>query len=83
MAIHFSHGEVQGLFYHAVAGNFAFLGEAPMKEIAEHIARSVGPSGTNPDYLFGLAQALRNMDIDDPHVFELEQRVQALMTKVK
>jgi len=55
--------------------NFAFLGEAPLVDIAAHIRRCAGRSGTNVDYLNQLACALRRLDISDPHVFELEKLV--------
>jgi cation transport regulator ChaC len=58
--------------YIAPAGNHAYLGPAPVAELARQISRSAGPSGTNADYLLDLAQALRELDAHDPHVFELE-----------
>ena len=62
----------RGTAYIATPDNSAYLGEAPMNEIAEQIRRSHGPSGANADYLFALADALRRLDAADPHVFELE-----------
>ena len=41
--------------------------------MAEQIRRSAGPSGTNMEYLRELAAALRELGIDDPHVFGLER----------
>jgi glutathione-specific gamma-glutamylcyclotransferase len=64
--------EVGGILYVARADNPAFLGPASMPEIAAHIARSHGPSGSNRDYLLQLAAALRELDDPDPHVRELE-----------
>ena len=65
----------EGLVYIATAENAAFLGPAPARAIARHIARSAGPSGPNRDYLLQLADALRAMRIDDPHVFAIEREL--------
>lgn len=65
--------EVNGLVYIATAENAAFLGPASEAEIARHIAVSHGPSGSNRDYLVHLADALRALDADDPHVFGVER----------
>ena len=62
-----------GLVYIAPAGNHAWLGPAPQTEMVEQIRRSAGPSGANIDYLRELAVALRELEIDDPHVFGLER----------
>ena len=64
--------EVGGILYVARPDNPAFLGPASMAEIAAHIARSHGPSGSNREYLLRLAEALRELDDPDPHVRELE-----------
>jgi cation transport protein ChaC len=69
---------VDGLVYIATEDNAAFLGSAPAHEIARHIARSHGPSGANRDYLLHLADALRAMQRDDPHVFEIERHLREL-----
>lgn len=61
--------------YIAPAGNHAYLGPAPLAELATQISNSQGPSGTNADYLADLASALRELDAHDPHVFELETAV--------
>ena len=76
LVLHFRDGRTApGSTYIAPHGNHAFLGPAPFEAMAAQIAGSVGPSGTNPDYVFRLATALRGHGIDDPHVFELERRV--------
>jgi cation transport regulator ChaC len=64
---------VAGKVYIAPEGNFAWLGDAPNVEIAQQIAGSAGPSGLNRDYLLHLADALRELDTHDEHVFELER----------
>ena len=63
---------VDGTLYVAEEGNPAFLGDAPMEELARHIMSSHGPSGSNRDYVLQLAQALRELDDHDPHVMTLE-----------
>ena len=77
--IHFADGLQAGIVYRAKPRNHAFLGEAALDEIAEHIVSSEGPSGLNADYLVELAQALRDMGESDGHVFSLESRVLALL----
>lgn len=72
--LHFEGGtEVDGLVYIATNTNVAFLGPASEADIAEHIAKSKGPSGSNDEYLFLLAQALRELNAHDQHVFTIER----------
>lgn len=71
---------IDGLVYIATEENAAFLGPAPERDIARHIAHSIGPSGHNRDYLLRLADALRDLHADDPHVFEIERELSKLMT---
>ena len=66
---------VNGVTYIAAPGNAAFLGPADLDEMARHIARSAGPSGTNADYLLQLAAALDELGCEDHHVRELHDRV--------
>ena len=66
-------GRCEGVVYVASFDNHAYLGPAPVREMAEQIRRSAGPSGANLEYLCELAAALRRLRIDDPHVFELER----------
>ncbi len=73
--IHFDHLTTTGVVYVAPIGNFAYLGEAPLDEMVAHIRRCTGRSGTNVDYVLELARALRQLDVSDPHVFELERRL--------
>lgn len=73
----FDDAKTSSVVYIASTDNFAFLGDAPLDEIAAHISRSSGPSGTNTDYLLELARTLRHLDIADPNVFELEALVLA------
>ncbi|NHZ95350.1 gamma-glutamylcyclotransferase [Massilia sp. CCM 8734] len=62
-----------GLVYIATEDNAAFLGEASERDIARQIARSHGPSGANRDYLIELAHALRELGMEDAHVFDIER----------
>jgi len=75
-------GSVLGLVYIATPDNIAFIGEASERDIAEHIARSAGPSGPNSDYLNHLAHALRELGRDDPHVFEIERHLVELASRM-
>ena len=68
----------RGVTYIAAPGNPAELGPAPLDEMAGLIARSHGPSGANRDYLFALAEALRELGTEDAHVFALEHAVRSL-----
>ena len=68
-------GHANGLVYIADPANAAYLGAASEREIAQHIARSHGPSGANRDYLLHLADALRQLGADDPHVFAIEREL--------
>lgn len=70
-----------GLVYIATEDNAAFLGPAPESEIADQIAHSQGPSGPNRDYLLQLADALRDLDDHDPHVFAIEHHLNDILTQ--
>lgn len=67
---------VHGVLYVADRDNPAYLGPAPIEELAGHIADSHGPSGSNRDYVLQLADALRDLGDDDPHVLALESLLQ-------
>ncbi|MEQ6888775.1 gamma-glutamylcyclotransferase [Halomonas sp. CS7] len=77
--LHFDDGGqpagAEGLVYLATEDNAAFLGDAPLDTIAAQIAAAHGPSGPNRDYLVHLARALRELGVDDPHVFALAARL--------
>jgi cation transport regulator ChaC len=64
---------VPGVLYVARRDNPAFLGPAPLRELADHIAASHGPSGSNRDYVLQLAAALRELGDEDAHVLALER----------
>lgn len=67
-----------GIVYIADANNVAWLGPAPLEQIAKHVADSRGPSGSNRDYVLKLAAALRELGADDPHVFAVEAALRRL-----
>jgi cation transport protein ChaC len=71
-------GEIECLAYVAREDNPDYLGDGDVGAIAAQIASASGPSGINRDYLFRLADCLRELGVDDPHVFELEERVRQL-----
>ncbi|CAD2218442.1 cation transport protein ChaC [Angomonas deanei] len=64
--------KVVTLVYMAVEGNSDYLGEDTVEEMAAHILRCEGPSGTNREYLFRLADCLREMGAVDEHVFAID-----------
>jgi cation transport regulator ChaC len=68
------------LTYRATSDNDNFLGPAPLHEMTEQIRSSSGPSGTNIDYVFKLAEALRTMQIYDKEVHALELRLNCSIT---
>jgi cation transport regulator ChaC len=72
-------GRVRALMYLATHENPNYLGPAPPHEIARQVVQSVGPSGPNREYVLRLAEALRDLRAEDPHVFEVESRVRAIL----
>lgn len=76
MTLHFAGDEsAEGIVYIANEKNQAWLGPADEMEIARHVAGASGPSGSNRDYVLKLAQALRELGADDPHLFGVEARL--------
>ncbi len=71
VAIHFQGRVETGIVYRADESNPAFVGDAPLEDIASQIRRSNGPSGSNREYLLELHDALIAHDIEDEHVREL------------
>eukprot|EP00923_Selenidium_pygospionis_P035231 GHVN01061427.1.p1 GENE.GHVN01061427.1~~GHVN01061427.1.p1 ORF type:complete len:278 (+),score=35.21 GHVN01061427.1:56-835(+) len=55
--------ERTGLVYIASEDNEQYLGPCSIKDMAAHVRRSYGPSGANIDYLFNLANSLRQMGL--------------------
>ncbi|MEM6706397.1 MAG: gamma-glutamylcyclotransferase [Acidobacteriota bacterium] len=80
LPLHLNDGRsVRGLCYVAAEGNENFLGEASLRQMAQHILDSVGPSGSNVEYLLELATALRRIGAEDQHVFRLEEQVRRVL----
>ncbi|CAG7667417.1 unnamed protein product [Allacma fusca] len=73
-------GHFRVTMYYGNSENAHFVGPAPIEEMASQIYASSGPSGTNKEYLFNLADAMRQIceDAIDPHLAELEMRVRKL-----
>lgn len=69
----------EALVYIAGEDNPHYLGPAPIEAIARQIFEAHGPSGSNRDYLLNLAMSLRACELDDDHVFALEQALLKLM----
>ena len=66
-------GHAPALTYLARAGNPGFTPGASDPQIADIIRLARGPSGDNVSYVRRLAQALREIGEDDPHVFAIER----------
>ncbi len=67
----------RAVVYIAHRGNAWDAGDEGEDEIAATILRAHGPSGSNVEYLFRLAEALRALGDPDPHVLALEAAVRA------
>ncbi len=74
-----NHSAAEGVVYVASPDNPAFLGEASLFSMASQIAHSHGLSGSNAEYLLTLVSALKGLDANDPHVFELAEAVRAIL----
>ncbi len=68
---------VMALAYIGTEDNPNWGGAATIDELADTIARSVGPSGPNIDYVLNLAEAMRRIAPShaDPHLEQLEAAV--------
>ncbi len=71
---------IKTLVYIGTPDNDQFMGPQDPQQLAEHIHRSVGPSGLNKDYLLSLEKALDGLSTEsgDGHVKDLANRVREL-----
>ena len=74
---------IDALLYVATHDNEAFLGPAPLNDMAAQILTSRGPSGANVEYLLELCAALRDLypTVNDIHLNDLEREVRHMMGK--
>ena len=74
LALRFASGAppAEALVWRATPDNPNYLGPAEAGDIARQVRASHGPSGPNIEYVLRLAESLRVLGADDPHVFEIE-----------
>lgn len=74
---------IHTLVYIGTPDNDQFVGPQDPQALAEHIARSAGPSGPNLEYLFGLEAALAALgdESGDEHVTDLAERVRGVLAE--
>lgn len=72
---------VQAIIYHALPGNDLWLGDASLEEQAADVACCAGVAGHNIEYLFRLADWMREAlpGVADDHLFGIEKRVRELI----
>ncbi|MBE3050053.1 gamma-glutamylcyclotransferase [Candidatus Bathyarchaeota archaeon] len=72
---------IQTLVYIGTPENPQFVGVQDPQALAQHISRSHGPSGPNPDYLFGLETALNELgdEARDDHIHDLSNRARSIL----
>lgn len=66
--------------YVATPENESFAGEASIQDIAQQIYTACGHSGTNKEYIYNLANAMRDIGPEayDEHLCTLERAVRSL-----
>lgn len=69
------------LIYVSSSRKEMILGEAPLDAMANQIAERSGPSGPNYEYLFRLANFMREEvpHAEDEHLFQLEEAVKKIL----
>ncbi len=81
LALHASLEETpfaEGTTWVAGGCNAHFLGPLPEHEIAEYVRDRHGPSGSNADYVLRLHEALRALEVEDPHVDAIARHLGAM-----
>lgn len=65
------------IVYVATEDNCSFAGHKEIPELAEQVISATGPSGRNRDYVYNLAEAIRELfpGEEDSHLFALEREV--------
>jgi len=66
------------LCYVASPASHHYLGPAEPEVLAAQIAAACGPSGDNAQYLYRLAECMRELGVQDAELFGLERRVRTL-----
>jgi len=71
--------DIKTLVYIGTPDNEQFMGPQDPQALAEHIYKSVGPSGLNKDYLLSLESALDSLSPEsgDGHITDLANRIRA------
>ncbi|MEP2027524.1 MAG: gamma-glutamylcyclotransferase [Paracoccaceae bacterium] len=72
--------EVEAVTYVVDADHVQYCGGLPLEDQARIIAKAVGGRGPNTEYLFNTWDHLVAMDLHDPDLKWLEQRVKGLST---
>lgn len=70
---------VDALCYVINPDNQDYLRDLSIDQKARIIATAIGPTGTNRDYLFNTLNDLRQMNLDDPEVEHLAEKVEELL----
>jgi len=77
--------DIKTLVYIGTPDNEQFMGPQDPQALAEHIYKSIGPSGLNKDYLLSLETALDSLSPEsgDGHITELASKVRQIEQDAK
>lgn len=66
---------IQIILYVATQDNVSYAGDTDLNDIVEQIMTCTGKSGPNREYVYRLANAMREFhpDVIDEHLFEIEE----------